>query len=61
MSASLLEIIACVSLVLAHIPFVFPKLNIPLVYIGKLSFPIYAFFLSRVYYVYIHIFFLLNI
>lgn len=49
MSASLLEIIACVSLVLAHIPFVFPKLNIPLVYIGKLSFPIYAFLISKEY------------
>ena len=49
MSASLLEIIACVSLVLAHIPFAFPKLNIPFVYIGKLSFPIYAFLISKEY------------
>ena len=40
MSAFVLKIIACISMLLCHIPFVFPKLAIPLIYIGKLAFPI---------------------
>ena len=49
MSAFILKIIACISMILAHIPFVFPKYRIPLVYIGKLAFPIYAFLIAEEY------------
>lgn len=49
MSAYLLKIIACFTMLLCHIPFVFPKYSIPLVYIGKISFPIFAFLISEGY------------
>lgn len=49
MSAFVLKIIACISMILAHIPFVFSKFRIPLVYIGKLAFPIYAFLIAEEY------------
>lgn len=49
MSSFVLKIIACISMLLCHIPFVFPKLAVPLIYIGKLAFPIYAFLISEGY------------
>lgn len=49
MSAFVLKIIACISMLLCHIPFVFSQLAIPLIYIGKLAFPIYAFLISEGY------------
>ena len=49
MSAFVLKIIACVSMLLCHIPFVFSNLAIPLIYIGKVAFPIYAFLISEGY------------
>lgn len=49
MSSFVLKIIACITMLLCHIPFVFPDLSIPLLYIGKLSFPIYAFLISEGY------------
>lgn len=49
MSAFALKIIGCITMLLCHIPFVFPELSIPLIYIGKIAFPIYAFLISEGY------------
>lgn len=49
MSAFLLKFIACFTMLLCHIPFVYPQYSIPLVYIGKLSFPLFAFLISEGY------------
>ena len=49
MSAFLLKFIACFTMLLCHIPFVYPQYSIPLVYIGKLSFLLLAFLISEGY------------
>lgn len=49
MSSFLLKIIACFTMLLCHIPFVYPQYSVPLMYIGKISFPLYAFLISEGY------------
>ena len=49
MSSFLLKIIACFTMLLCHIPFVYPQYSVPLIYIGKISFPLYAFLISEGY------------
>lgn len=49
MSVFLLKFIACFTMLLCHIPFVYPKYSVPLVYIGKIAFPIFAFLISEGY------------
>ena len=36
-------------MLLCHIPFVYPQYSVPLMYIGKISFPLYAFLISEGY------------
>lgn len=50
MSSFLLKIIACFTMLLCHIPFVYPQYSVPLIYIGKISFPLYAFLISEGYF-----------
>ena len=49
MSAFLLKFIACFTMLLCHIPFVYPKYSVPLIYIGKVAFPLFAFLISEGY------------
>ena len=49
MTSFSLKIIACISMFLCHIPFVYEDTIIPLFYIGRLAFPIYAFLISEGY------------
>ena len=49
MSAFLLKFISCFTMLLCHIPFVYPQYSFPLVYIGKLSFLLFAFLNSEGY------------
>lgn len=49
MSSFLLKIIACFTMLLCHITFVYPQYSVPLMYIGKISFPLYAFLISEGY------------
>lgn len=49
MSSFLLKIIACFTMLLCHIPFVYPQYSVPLMYIGKISFPLYSFLISEGY------------
>ena len=49
MSSFLLMSIACFTMLLCHIPFVYPQYSVPLIYIGKISFPLYAFLISEGY------------
>ena len=49
MSSFLLKIIACFTMLLCHIPFVYPQYSVPLMYIWKISFPLYAFLISEGY------------
>lgn len=49
MTAFSLKIVACISMFLCHIPFVYSDTLIPLFYIGRLAFPIYGFLISEGY------------
>ena len=49
MSNFVLKIVACISMFIGHIPFAIPSLAIPCIYIGRLSFPIFAFLISQGY------------
>lgn len=49
MSAFLLKFIACFTMLLCHIPFVYVEYTIPFIYIGRISFPIFAFLISEGY------------
>lgn len=49
MSSFVLKIIACITMFIGHVPFVFPTLTFICVSIGKIAFPIFAFLISEGY------------
>ncbi len=49
MSNFVLKIIACITMFIGHLPFAIPSLAIPCLFIGRISFPIFAFLISEGY------------